>query len=115
MKGRNDTGVLSVCRALAFVAAPLALTSYIYAQAPDMSRQRDAMVANQVAERGVSDREVLAAMRNVPRHRFVPPELVSRAYDDTPLPIGHGQTISQPYIVGYMSELLGVQRTHRVL
>ena len=73
------------------------------------------MVDDQVADRGVKDREVLAAMRKVPRHRFVPPEMASRAYDDTPLPIGHGQTISQPYIVGYMSELLDVKPDHRVL
>ena len=73
------------------------------------------MVDEQIADRGVRNPEVLAAMRKVPRHRFVPPELAPRAYDDTPLPIGHGQTISQPYIVGYMSELLDVKPDHRVL
>lgn len=85
------------------------------AQMPDMMRQRDAMVDEQVAARGVKDPEVLAAMRKVPRHRFVPPGMAARAYDDLPLAIGHGQTISQPYIVAYMSELLEVKRNHRVL
>jgi protein-L-isoaspartate(D-aspartate) O-methyltransferase len=54
-------------------------------------------------------------MRTVPRHRFVPGEFASRAYEDRPLPIGHDQTISQPYIVAYMTEALGVQRHHKVL
>ena len=80
-----------------------------------MNRQREAMVDEQIASRGVADARVLAAMRKVPRHRFVPPEMVSRAYDDSPLPIGYSQTISQPYIVGYMSELLEVDSDHRVL
>src|SRR5688572_16570627 len=87
--------VLSACAALALVAGPMALSACVpaRAQAPDMTRQRNAMVDEQVAARGVADPEVLAAMRKVPRHRFVPPEMTSRAYDDTPLPIGSGQTI----------------------
>ncbi len=59
--------------------------------------------------------EVMAAMRSVPRHRFVPAELRANAYDNRPLPIGHGQTISQPYIVALMSDLLALQPQHRVL
>jgi protein-L-isoaspartate(D-aspartate) O-methyltransferase len=80
-----------------------------------MTRERADMVNEQIASRGVKNPEVLAAMRKVPRHRFVPPALAARAYDDTPLAIGHDQTISQPYIVGYMSDLLEVTRRHRVL
>ncbi|HEX2251679.1 MAG TPA: protein-L-isoaspartate(D-aspartate) O-methyltransferase [Thermoanaerobaculia bacterium] len=73
------------------------------------------MVEDQVRARGVDDPAVLAAMREVPRHRFVPPELAARAYDDRPLPIGHGQTISQPYVVALMSDLLQVGPSDRVL
>ena len=79
------------------------------------TRERDDMVRTQIAARGVRDERVLAAMRSVPRHLFVPPELRSEAYADHPLPIGEGQTISQPYIVGLMSELLEVSAGDRVL
>jgi protein-L-isoaspartate(D-aspartate) O-methyltransferase len=79
------------------------------------ARFREAMVAEQIAGRGVADPAVLAAMRKVPRHLFVPPDLARDAYADSPLPIGHGQTISQPYIVAYMSEVLKVGRDHSVL
>ena len=64
---------------------------------------RRAMIDEQLRTRGISDPRVLAAMGAVPRERFVPEHLVSRAYDDGPLPIGAGQTISQPYIVAYMA------------
>jgi len=80
-----------------------------------MDEDRLAMVERQIRLRGVTDARVLAAMRAVPRERFVPPELASSAYEDTPLPIGDGQTISQPYIVAYMTELLQVAPEHRVL
>jgi protein-L-isoaspartate(D-aspartate) O-methyltransferase len=73
------------------------------------------MVERQIRQRGVADTRVLDAMRAVPRERFVPAEASTRAYDDTPLAIGFGQTISQPYIVAYMTEALAVQPTHRVL
>jgi len=73
------------------------------------------MVATQIAARGVKDVRVLQALRDVPRHLFVPPHLRDDAYDDRPLPIGEGQTISQPYIVASMTELLDVQPPHRVL
>jgi protein-L-isoaspartate(D-aspartate) O-methyltransferase len=76
---------------------------------------REAMVREQIQERGVRDPRVLQAMRTVPRHRFVPEELARAAYEDTPLPIGEGQTISQPYIVALMSELLGTSAEQRVL
>ena len=77
--------------------------------------ERFRMVAAQIRARGVSDERVLAAMAKVPRHLFVPPDVRSRAYDDAPLPIGFGQTISQPYIVAYMSDVLQVEPSHKVL
>ncbi|HEY6000438.1 MAG TPA: protein-L-isoaspartate(D-aspartate) O-methyltransferase [bacterium] len=76
---------------------------------------REEMVARQIAARDVRDPRVLAAMRAVPRHRFVPPELAAEAYEDHPLPIGEGQTISQPYIVALMTELLALRGGERVL
>ncbi len=79
------------------------------------SSERDHMVDTQIRARGVVDERVLAAMRRVPRDRFVPEEHQARAYDDTPLPIGFDQTISQPYIVAYMSEVLETRSTDRVL
>jgi protein-L-isoaspartate(D-aspartate) O-methyltransferase len=66
---------------------------------------REKMVTNQIISRGVTDGATLKAMRKVPRHLFVPKEYESEAYDDNPLPIGYGQTISQPYIVAYMTEV----------
>lgn len=71
--------------------------------------QREEMVRSQLAERGIHDPRVLTAMRSVPRHEFVPEEFRDRAYDDNPLPIGEGQTISQPYIVAAMLERLSLQ------
>jgi len=73
------------------------------------------MVETQIARRGISHPAVLRAMERVPRHRFVPPEYRSQAYADYPLPIGYGQTISQPYIVALMTELLDPEPTDRVL
>ena len=77
--------------------------------------RRTRMIETQLRARGISDARVLEAMRKVPRHLFVPEEVRTRAYDDNPLPIGHDQTISQPYIVGYMSEALQLQPADRVL
>ena len=77
--------------------------------------QRDRMVRTQIERRGIEDENVLRAMRTVPRHRFVPARYRQHAYEDRPLPIGYGQTISQPYIVAYMTELLQPQPGHRVL
>ncbi len=81
----------------------------------DPRRLREKMVAEQLEGRGVADEAVLAAMRAVPRHMFVEEALAQRAYADRPLPIGHGQTISQPYIVARMSELLEVEPGASVL
>jgi len=84
--------------------------------APDRYREaREAMVAGQLESRGIGDRWVLDAMRDVPRHLFVPAHHHSRAYADQPLPIGRGQTISQPYIVALMTELAEVRPGDRVL
>ncbi len=74
-----------------------------------------AMVRRQLRARGLSDSRVLKVMENTPRHLFVPSELVAGAYLDGPLSIGHGQTISQPYIVGLMTELLALSGTEKVL
>jgi protein-L-isoaspartate(D-aspartate) O-methyltransferase len=73
------------------------------------------MVATQLAARGITDRRLLAALASVPREWFLPPHLAGDAYDDAPLPIGSGQTISQPYIVALMTQSLGVRRGDRVL
>ena len=77
------------------------------------ARQR--MVEQQIEARGVADERVLAAMRAVPRHEFVPADYWPQAYQDHPLPIGYGQTISQPYIVAAMTELIDLQAGERVL
>ncbi|HOK36310.1 MAG TPA: protein-L-isoaspartate(D-aspartate) O-methyltransferase [Paludibacteraceae bacterium] len=71
-------------------------------------RERKKMIKNQIQSRGITDKKTLEAIESVPRHLFVPDEYRDRAYDDGPLPIGYGQTISQPYIVAYMTELLNV-------
>ena len=78
-------------------------------------RERDKMVEQQLVARGVSDPRVIEAMRRVPRHLFVDEALRDRAYGDHPLPIGEGQTISQPFIVGRMTELLHLGGREKVL
>lgn len=77
--------------------------------------ERLRMVERQIQSRGVSDPRVLSAMREVPRHLFIPPPYDQSAYDDCPLPIGNGQTISQPYIVALMTELVRTRPGDRVL
>jgi protein-L-isoaspartate(D-aspartate) O-methyltransferase len=81
----------------------------------EFARQRDQMVREQLAGRGITDERVLEAMRRVPRHHFVPRELQHLAYHDGPLPIGADQTISQPYIVALMTQLLELEGDERVL
>lgn len=76
---------------------------------------RHAMIENQIIDRGVSDERVIKAMNDVPRHLFVKESLRDLAYADGPLPIGHNQTISQPYIVAYMTEILQPDTHHIVL
>jgi len=88
----------------------------LLAQAPDpFSIAREKMVKEQIEARGIGDAAVLGAMRATPRHLFVPASLQSNAYEDHPLPIGHGATISQPYVVAWMTELLQPAKTDRVL
>jgi protein-L-isoaspartate(D-aspartate) O-methyltransferase len=78
-------------------------------------RERERMVEMQIAQRGICDERVLAAMRSVPRHKFVPAHLIGSAYRDAPLPIDQGQTISQPYIVALMTAELGLSGDEKVL
>jgi protein-L-isoaspartate(D-aspartate) O-methyltransferase len=77
--------------------------------ADPMGRARERMVSEQIVARGIRDPRVLEALRKVPRHLFVPPKEAAEAYADYPLPIGQGQTISQPYIVAFMTEALGLR------
>jgi protein-L-isoaspartate(D-aspartate) O-methyltransferase len=83
--------------------------------AVDYPRARERMVRDEIEGRGVRDPRVLAAMRKVPRHLFVPPEKQNDAYVDLPLEIGYGQTITQPYLVAFMTEALKLKPTDRVL
>lgn len=99
----------AVLTALACGPAPLA------SDESELARARQRMVAEQIEARDVKDPLVLEAMRKVPRHEFVPPGARSEAYSDHPLPIGHGQTISQPYIVAFMTEALGLKGGETVL
>jgi len=116
----------SAPRRALFLVAAFAASLPVFAQTNDPSRRsaaaqdsqaaaRRRMVNEQIADRDVRDPRVLEAMRKVPRHRFVPPALIPRAYDDSPLPIGYDQTISQPFIVAHMTEALGIQGSHKVL
>lgn len=93
------------------------LPAPLIAAAPDATRraERHAMVAEQIAARGVTHEPTLDAMRKVPRHRFVPKEMERAAYEDTPLPIGYGQTISQPFIVAFMTAAAGLEPDAKVL
>jgi len=102
---------------LAMTCAAVLAASFSSVPAEDdpYLHKRAAMVREQIEREGISDPRVLAAMRDVPRHLFVPPEYRSRAYDPYPLPIGEGQTISQPYIVGFMTQILRLKETDRVL
>lgn len=86
-----------------------------HAQEPDYEAQRRLMVEQQIAARGIEDARVLEAMSRVPRHEFVPAEMRTFAYTDRPLPIGLEQTISQPYVVALMTELLEAEPGDRIL
>ncbi len=104
---------------LLFLCILSALSSNVLAEIisdnPRFKRARDKMVNNDIKDRGISDPQVLTAMQTVMRHCFVPKRIVSRAYADSALPIGEGQTISQPYIVALMTASLGLNNTQRVL
>jgi len=77
-------------------------------------KRRD-MVDSQIIRRGIKDPRVIQALLDVKRHKFVPDDYLNQAYDDGPLPIGEGQTISQPYIVAYMTEILKLESDHKIL
>ena len=81
----------------------------------NFQQERERMVQSQIRARGIKDERVLEAMRKIPRHKFVSKSMRSYAYNDEPLPIGEGQTISQPYIVAYMTEVLQLKEDERVL
>lgn len=78
-------------------------------------KEREQMVREQIAARGVKDAATLKAMQQVPRHLFVPSNMTGHAYEDRPLPIGYGQTISQPFIVAYMTEIIQPKPEYKVL
>ena len=84
-------------------------------EAFNLDKKRDEMIGSQIKNRGISDEKVLNAMKKVERHLFVPKNLRAMAYSDRPLPIGHKQTISQPYIVAYMTEAAQLKADDRVL
>ena len=84
-------------------------------QTDTYQEQRNSMVASQLENRNIRDESTLQAMRKVPRHRFVPKEQQRYAYEDRPLPIGYGQTISQPYMVAFMTEVIKPQKDFKVL
>jgi protein-L-isoaspartate(D-aspartate) O-methyltransferase len=100
---------------LVVVISPVKVTSKAEFNERSFTAVRKEMVDKQIVRRGVRDRDVIQAMMAVPRHQFVPEKRVSMAYDDTPLPIGYGQTISQPYIVAYMTEILNLDEESMVL
>ena len=89
--------------------------SFSTQQESEFGRLRREMVEKQIRLRGVNDQQVLEAMQSVPRHQFVPASSIDEAYEDHPVPIGYGQTISQPYIVAYMTELVRVSGQSKAL
>jgi len=97
------------------IGTMLALAGCASRAATDYPSQRKAMIEKQIQARGVRDERVLAAMAKVPRQLFVPTDVRAQAYEDRPLPIGHDQTISQPYIVALMTEAARVQPGDKVL
>jgi len=104
---------------LALLCVPVLMTigpaSPLQISSSDPSAQRQRMVDEQLRTRDIKDARVLEAMRSVPRHEFVPAAQRAAAYRDSPLPIGYEQTISQPYIVAFMTQALKVEPTHKVL
>jgi protein-L-isoaspartate(D-aspartate) O-methyltransferase len=106
--------VLCACAGLG-LGAPPAAGRDVPAAPADAGAERRRMVEQQLAARGITDRRVLEAMAAVPREELVPAPLRGLAYEDRPLPIGHGQTISQPFIVAFMTEKLEPRPADRVL
>ena len=105
--------VVTLVAVAAITAAGVA--SWLRAADDPYAKARERMVRQQIAARGVSDPRVLDAMRKIPRHELVPQDLRKHSYADHPLPIGEGQTISQPYIVAYMTEQLRLKGEEKVL
>ena len=93
----------------------LLITGRIFSQADKYYTARMNMVKTQIIDRGISDSKTIESLRKVPRHRFVPQEYEKDAYGDYPLPIGYGQTISQPYIVAFMTEAVKPDRNRKAL
>ena len=110
MKDRQLNALLQV----AFWALSVVMPRLMIAE-DAATKQRDRMVAEQIESRGVRNPDVLRVVRATPRHLFVPADVRSMAYEDHPLSIGHAATISQPYIVAVMTELLAPEKKHRVL
>lgn len=108
-------GILRSPFAAGIVWSFCALLSAQIHDPPEVKRERENMIETQIEGRGITSPRVLEAMKEVPRHLFVDESLWSVAYSDGPLPIGHGQTISQPFIVGYMTDLLQPDSHHVVL
>lgn len=104
---------LLVLLCLSFLSSNL--SADVVADSPRLQKARDVLVRDTIKSRGISNPLVLKAMRDVPRHYFVPGNIVSKAYRDTALPIGEGQTISQPYVVALMTASLKLDRRQRVL
>jgi protein-L-isoaspartate(D-aspartate) O-methyltransferase len=115
-RGRRHAAIPLVT--LAFLIVLFVLWKAVVSEEPmgwNPDSLRSEMVESQLVWRGIKDERVLAAMRTVPRHRFVPQRIERRAYEDNALPIGEGQTISQPYIVAYMTEALKLSEGEKVL
>ncbi|NOU58605.1 protein-L-isoaspartate(D-aspartate) O-methyltransferase [Marinifilum caeruleilacunae] len=106
---------LGLIYGLGFLITTLLIPQKQNVQDMDFKEKRFKMVAEQIQSRGVNHSKIIKAMQNVERHLFVPRYLQKYAYQDRPLPIGHGQTISQPYIVGLMSQLLEVEEGEKLL
>ena len=113
---KNSSLTLSGLLLIFFILAiSLMVKQVSLADEDDYQSLRRTMVYHQIIQRGIEDRDVIRSMMRVPRHQFVPKRYISSAYDDTPLPIEYGQTISQPYIVAYMTEVLNLNREDTVL
>ena len=114
-RARSASGTIGAIGRIAALLLALPVVALMAGREGDMEEKRNRMVEDQIVRRGVKSPRVLDAMRSVERHRFVPEEALAHAYDDAPLRIGHGQTISQPYIVALMTELLELRADDRVL
>jgi protein-L-isoaspartate(D-aspartate) O-methyltransferase len=117
MRHQTILSGIDIVRSLIIGLLCMAVFAGMAAAAEDAqyAKRREALVERHIEAQGISDPDVLQAMLTVPRHEFVPDNLRDQAYEDRPLPIGLGQTISQPYIVAYMTELLGVDAEASVL